>query len=47
MTFDLAFNTGRELSEMIRLHVFREDETLFPLSQGLLTKHDFEVINEL
>lgn len=47
MTFDLAFNTGRELSEMIRLHVFREDETLFPLSQGLLTKEDFEVINEL
>ncbi|MBI1837774.1 MAG: hemerythrin domain-containing protein [Flavobacteriia bacterium] len=46
MTFDLAFNTGRELSEMIRLHVFREDETLFPLSQDLLTAQDFEVINE-
>jgi hypothetical protein len=46
MTFDLAFNTGRELSEMIRLHVFREDETLFPLSQSLLTEEDFSIIHE-
>lgn len=45
MTFDLAFNTGRELSEMIRLHVFREDETLFPMSQNLLTEEDFSVIH--
>lgn len=41
MTFDLAYNSGRELIEMIRLHIFREDETLFPLAQELLTEEDF------
>lgn len=46
MTFDLAFNTGRELAELLRLHIFREDETLFPLSQKLLTEEDFRIINE-
>jgi hemerythrin-like domain-containing protein len=45
MTFDLAFNAGRELTELLRLHIFREDETLFPLSQQLLTEEDFNVIN--
>ncbi len=45
MTFDLAFNTGRELTELLRLHIFREDETLFPLSQQLLTEDDFYIIN--
>ena len=46
LTFDLAYNTGRELSELLRLHIFREDETLFPLSQQLLTKEDFSIIHE-
>lgn len=45
ITFDLAFNTGRELVELLRLHIFREDETLFPLSQTLLSTQDFEIIN--
>lgn len=45
MTFDLAFNSGRELVELLRLHIFREDETLFPLSQKLLTEEDFKFIN--
>lgn len=45
MTFDLAFNSGRELTELLRLHIFREDETLFPLSQQLLTEQDFAIIN--
>jgi hemerythrin-like domain-containing protein len=47
ITFDLAFNAGRELTELLRLHIFREDETLFPISQELLTEEDFRVINEL
>lgn len=46
MTFDLAFNAGRELTELLRLHIFREDETLFPLSQKLLSIEDFSLINE-
>jgi len=46
LTLDLAYNSGRELVELLRLHVFREDETLFPLSQKLLTADDFAYINE-
>ncbi len=46
ITFDLAFNTGRELVELLRLHIFREDETLFPLAQQLLTEEDFATLNE-
>ncbi|MDX2362303.1 MAG: hemerythrin domain-containing protein [Crocinitomicaceae bacterium] len=42
ITFDLAYNNGKELAELIRLHIFREDETLFPLAQELLTEEDFE-----
>ena len=45
LTFDLAYNAGRELIELLRLHIFREDETLFPLSQQLLSKKDFDYIN--
>lgn len=44
ITFDLAFNTGRELVELLRLHIFREDETLFPLAQQLLTEEDFATL---
>lgn len=46
LTMDLAYNSGRELVELLRLHVFREDETLFPMSQELLTEDDFAYINE-
>jgi hemerythrin-like domain-containing protein len=45
LTFDLAYNTGRELIELLRLHIFREDETLFPLSQEILHEEDFTFIN--
>ncbi|MFT5777223.1 MAG: hemerythrin-like domain-containing protein [Crocinitomicaceae bacterium] len=41
ITFDLAYNNGKELSEMLRLHIFREDESLFPLAQELFTDEDF------
>jgi hemerythrin-like domain-containing protein len=46
ITYDLAFNTGRELVELLRLHIFREDQTLFPLAQTLLSEEDFLQINE-
>lgn len=45
ITFDLAFNNGRELTELLKLHIFRENETLFPLAEKLLTSQDFERIN--
>lgn len=44
ITFDLAYNNGRELTELLRLHIFREDETLFPLAMQLLTEEDFAAI---
>ncbi|MCB0481411.1 MAG: hemerythrin domain-containing protein [Flavobacteriales bacterium] len=44
MTFDLAFHNGKELIEMLRLHIFREDNTLFPLAQKYLSEKDFGVI---
>lgn len=39
-TFDIAYNNGKELVEMLRLHIYREDNTLFPLAQKLLTKEE-------
>lgn len=46
LTMDIAYNSGRELVELLNLHIFREDETLFPMSQKLLTEDDFAYINE-
>jgi len=46
LTYDIAYNTGKELVELIKLHIFREDNTLFPLAQKLLTNADFELISE-
>ncbi|MCB0477850.1 MAG: hemerythrin domain-containing protein [Crocinitomicaceae bacterium] len=45
ITFDLAYNNGKELVEMLRLHIFREDNTLFPIAQNILTKEDFSLLN--
>ncbi|MCO6499242.1 MAG: hemerythrin domain-containing protein [Vicingus serpentipes] len=47
-TYDVAFNNGLELVEMLKLHIFREDTTLFPLAQKYLTKEEFNnVIKEM
>tara|TARA_R110002072_G_scaffold286113_1_gene451113 strand:- start:38535 stop:39236 length:702 start_codon:yes stop_codon:yes gene_type:complete len=40
MTFDIAYNNGKELVELLRLHIYREDHTIFPLAQELLTKEE-------
>ena len=39
--FDVAYNNGRELIEMLRLHIFREDNTLFPIAHRLISKDEF------
>jgi hemerythrin-like domain-containing protein len=39
---DTGFNTGRELVELIKLHIFREDYTLFPLAHKLIKPEEFE-----
>ncbi|MDA9564159.1 hemerythrin domain-containing protein [Flavobacteriales bacterium] len=41
MTFDIAYHNGKELAELIRLHIFREDHTVFPLAQKLLSPDEF------
>lgn len=44
LTFDVAYNNGTELIEMLKLHIFREDNTLFPLAYQLITKEEFDEI---
>ncbi len=41
ITFDLAYNNGRELVELLKLHIYREDEILFPLAHELLKDEDY------
>lgn len=44
--FDTAYQNGRELTELIRLHIYREDHILFPLAQQHLSKEEFEIIEQ-
>jgi len=46
MTFDLAYHNGKELIELLRLHIFREDNTVFPLTQKLLSKEELDTLNK-
>lgn len=39
---DLAFEQGRQIVEILRLHIKREDETLFPLACQLIEQDEFE-----
>lgn len=43
-TYDVAFNNAKELIELIRLHIFREDNTLFPLAQKFISPENFKNI---
>lgn len=38
LVMDIAYNNGVELVELLKLHIFREDHTLFPLAEKLLSK---------
>lgn len=42
--YDTAYDTSREFTELLRLHIYREDYTLFPLAQKLISEAEF---NEL
>ena len=46
ITFDLAYHNGKELIELLRLHVFREDNTIFPLTQKLFSEEEIEKLNK-
>lgn len=41
-TYDVAYQNGRELIEMLMLHIFREDNTLFPLAKKLISEERFK-----
>ena len=38
---DVAYNNGRELIELLRLHIYREDNILFPLAHKLISEEEF------
>lgn len=42
--FATAYENGRELIEILKLHIYREEATLFPLAHQLISKEEFESI---
>ncbi len=47
MVSDIAYQNGLELIEMLRLHIYREDETLFQLAYKLIKTEEFDEMNAL
>lgn len=47
LVYDVAFNNGLELIEMLRLHIYREDNIVFPLAHKLISKEDFAELNDV
>lgn len=43
--YDTAYNSGRELTEILRLHIYREDNIVFPLAHKLISKEEFSQLN--
>ncbi len=41
---ETGYNTGRELTELLRLHIYREDYTLFPLAFKLISTEEFSAL---
>jgi len=41
---DLAFHKGMEFIELLRLHIYKEDNTLFPMAVKLLTEEEFQKV---
>ena len=44
--YDVAYNNGRELAEMLRLHIYREDNIVFPLAHKLIDENEFAKMRE-
>lgn len=42
LVFEMAYQSAMELIEMLRLHIFREDETLFQMAQELISTEEFD-----
>jgi len=41
---DTAYETSRELVELLKLHIYREDVTLFPIAQKLISKEEWDTL---
>ncbi len=46
LVLDIAFNNGKELVELLRLHIYQEENKLFPLAEQLIGKEEFAAMNE-
>lgn len=40
--YDVAYENGRELIEMLKLHIYREDHIVFPLAMKLISDKEFD-----
>ncbi len=47
IVFELAYEQGKTIVETMRLHIYREDETLFPLAMKLISKEEFEEMDTI
>ncbi len=45
ITFEAAFQQGMAIIETMKLHIFREENVLFPQSMKLFSSDDFEKLN--
>lgn len=43
--FDVAYQNAKELIELLRLHIYREDHILFPLAEKLINEEEFATLN--
>ncbi len=46
MLFDHACNLGQEIVETMKLHIFRENNIIFPLAQKLIADEDWDSIHK-
>ncbi|HET7118408.1 MAG TPA: hypothetical protein VFI29_18065, partial [Hanamia sp.] len=46
LLIDTAIEQGLALVELLRLHIFREDNVVFPLAHKYLTASDYEGITQ-
>lgn len=44
LLFEHAFHQGQEIVEVMKLHIYKENTTVFPLAQQLLSAQDWENI---
>ena len=46
IVFQHAVDAGREICDIMKLHIFRENEVLLPLAQKLISAEEFAVIDQ-